>query len=302
MAEYGENYTRRASCLVINFGVQNYDGLMIGLAVPLITIIISGNALTLVVIWCTKDLQTTTNTFLGSLAASDLLVAIAVIGNIIEAISNFTKHVMSTTVCLATAITFQMSTALSVFSLLLISIDRCIYICFPMKYNRLVTTKRTRFIIIISWMAIMLGCIIEKCEMMDNCSNCQTMPLLIASLVLFGLVYLIMLSCYGAILRAAVRQRRRIRAVSASAIKWTTSDMKLVKLMFSVMGIFSSLWIPISVLSAVDAISGSKFISDYGSIAHFLAVANSGLNFFIYIAKNNEFRNAIRKLLTIRRK
>lgn len=297
MVHNGTIENETATCLVVNFGVQDYDGLMIGIATVMVTIIMVGNMLTLLVIRRTEELQTTTNKFISSLAASDLLVAVAVIFNIIGAVWNATSHDLLTWMCLITAIAFQMSTALSVSNLLLISVERYIYICIPMKYGYLMTNARTNALILISWASVLFISTVVSAIYMDHCNYCQPLTFLVCTQVLFGVVYLIMLSCYGAILRVALLHRKQIRCMSANTKQWTTSGMKLAKLMFSVMGIFSSFWIPVTVLFIVDAITGSEIISDYGHVAHFLAIANSGMNFFVYIAKDNKFRTAIVKLL-----
>lgn len=286
-----------STCLVVTFGLSSYDAPMSAVAIALIIVILFGNTLTLTAIWKTKELQTTTNKFVSSLAVSDLLVAIAMIFNVVYSTVNLTESVSKPTLCLIVYMLFQLSLVMSVLNLHVISMERYIYICHPLYYNLWITPKKAHIGIAMSWALIFIFVVYFSMQTTGDCSKCETMVSTILSHCFLTISFIFIIFCYGSIVKAALEQRKRIHASRVHKKSKTGSDMKLIKLMGSVVGVFAICWLPHNFITAVDAITGSHITHQYGRYINVVAIANSGMNFFIYAVKDTTFRLAFIKIL-----
>ncbi|XP_034144774.1 trace amine-associated receptor 13c-like [Esox lucius] len=97
-----------------------------------------------------KQLHTTTNLLILSLAVSDLLVGLIVIPAITVAIIE-PCWVVGEYVCALLMYTAYLCTSLSLGNLILISIDRYVAICNPLLYHSKITTTRIYFCIAMIW-------------------------------------------------------------------------------------------------------------------------------------------------------
>ncbi|KAM9848745.1 sphingosine 1-phosphate receptor 4 [Aulostomus maculatus] len=191
--------------------------------------------------------------------------------------------------------------AASIFSLLLIAVERYTAIMKPLHQKSARKTYRIYGLVVLCWLlALVIGflpllgwncvCSLERCSTL--------LPLYSKNYILFSLIifFLILLAIgvlYGAIYchvhRSAqlVPQRNRKRSLA------------LLKTVITIVGVFMLCWGPLFLLLLVDFFCMSRqcvllFSADYFIT---LAVLNSGLNPIIYALGSSEMRKAIAALL-----
>ncbi|XP_062280406.1 trace amine-associated receptor 8a-like [Scomber scombrus] len=95
-----------------------------------------------------RQLHTTTNVFLLSLAVSDLLVGLAVMPAAVDQQS--CRFLDKITCALLFLLGFTLTSS-SVGSMVLISVDRYVAICAPLHYSSMITPKRAKICVSLCW-------------------------------------------------------------------------------------------------------------------------------------------------------
>ena len=112
--------------------------------------------------------------------------------------------------------------------------------------------------------------------------------------VYFGAFSVVTCLLYGAIIRTALRQKRRVAADLKSS-QMTLSNWRLIKLFVVVFGVFFVCWF---FVTSVFVISRFRTVPPWAAYISFpLLFVNSGANFFIYAWMNKDFRNAFKSIL-----
>lgn len=119
------------------------------LEILLALVAIFGNSLILIAYYCNRRLRIIPHYHLVSLAISDLLMGAVTIPMWLAAAYQGIPH--NRYVCI-----FSLSTVLfvdfaTVFSLLTMAADRYLFLCWPLVYNTIVTSKRSIAVIIMAW-------------------------------------------------------------------------------------------------------------------------------------------------------
>ncbi|XP_077399435.1 dopamine receptor D4 related sequence [Vanacampus margaritifer] len=127
----------------------NYVALILG--VLLILLVVLGNILVCVSVLTERSLQTATNYFIISMSAADLLLALLVLP--LFAYSEFLggKWTLGMTLCDALMTMDVMLCTASIFNLCAISVDRCIAVLVPLKYNQNQFSSRQLGLIAATW-------------------------------------------------------------------------------------------------------------------------------------------------------
>ncbi|KAM9796645.1 sphingosine 1-phosphate receptor 4 [Syngnathus typhle] len=234
---------------------------------------------------------------IANITLSDLLTGVAYLVNI----------------CLSGSRTFQLTPALwlfregllfvalaaSIFSLLLIAVERYVTIMTPLPQK---STRSTYYriygLVALCWvLALVIGflpllgwnCVCS----LDGCST--LLPLYSKTYILFSLIIFIIIllaigMLYGAIyshVHKSAQQRCRKRSLA------------LLKTVITIVGVFMLCWGPLFLLLLVDFFCKSRQCAPLFSADVFisLAVLNSGLNPIIYALGSGEMRRAMAKLL-----
>lgn len=115
-----------------------------------------GNLLILVAIWRRPSLRSPSITLLFSLALSDLFVGLIVVplnsGVLVELFKN-QNYVISCTLLKLCGISFLISTEVTLLTVTAISVDRYLAIYIHLRYEQVVTGKRTKMLISCLWIA-----------------------------------------------------------------------------------------------------------------------------------------------------
>lgn len=79
------------------------------------------------------------------------------------------------------------------------------------------------------------------------------------------------------------------------------SDMKYIKMMLSVVGIFTVCWSPYMAIFTVKLFTDLNIYPEVIAMSSVPVTVNYGMNFFIYVVKDTKIMNAIRDILQKKR-
>uniref|UniRef100_A0A2K5ETC9 D(4) dopamine receptor n=1 Tax=Aotus nancymaae TaxID=37293 RepID=A0A2K5ETC9_AOTNA len=132
-------------------------GLRAGLAgqvggVLLIGAVLAGNSLVCVSVATERALQTPTNSFIVSLAAADLLLALLVLPLFVYSEVQGGAWLLSPRLCDALMAMDVMLCTASIFNLCAISVDRFVAVAVPLRYNRQGGSRRQLLLIGATWL------------------------------------------------------------------------------------------------------------------------------------------------------
>ncbi|XP_059142715.1 adenosine receptor A3-like [Physella acuta] len=272
-----------------------------------------GNSMTLLAIWHNRHLQTTPNLYIGSLALADVLVGLMLFVQGISSMNiegRFLEEIEYA--CLSLMSLLFVSVCASMFSTLLVSLDRYMYIIYSLHYARYVTKERSAIVILVTWvLAVLYGTVPLYTSNFHTGEGC--MPTHIFSKVymimvhpcLFFTVSVVTFCLYVQVGRAALRQQKLIRdqklATNKSELPGATKrfsqrNLRLLKLLMSVFGLFFLCWCPLLVIACIEYTVHVSHVAL--NVASLVAVLNSANNFLVLAAMNKEFRSEFRRLLS----
>ena len=270
---------------------------------------IVGNILVCVVVHKTKQLQTFTTYLLVSLAASDLMVGVFGAIHLVTAFAA-ENGAYPTKVCRALDAIIYLSAALSIYSLVLISVERYLAIVKPFTRRRRISLGLLKFIIPGVWIcaavvvAPMFYFLISSDFTGQEFVCWETLTLksfekpykyfLFVALYLLPMTVLTFL--YGGIIRRLWFRSKTDKGTNIAILR---SRRRLTKMLGCVIIVFNFCWLPWCV---TEVISASTVWLRNSSLLLFqllslFAVANSSANVFIYSLQSRKFRQGARSVL-----
>ena len=283
----------------------------------LITLTLFGNSLVCLACWRFRNLRSLTNYFVCSLSIADFLVPVLRVVYII--ISLFVgKWVFGTVWCRASSMCGVLLCGASILHLSAISVERLIAIRWPLTYSSKITPRRTVCILVYIWLqSITLSLLpmtglaehrfnphIVECEI-----NWMQQPTLTILLMVFYFFVpmTIMLVAYVLIFKEVRRNTRRLSSIEPSGSHSSRSskaksvfkkELKAVKILAVVIGVFFIMWMPYFVTTTIRGFSNDSALSPtVQRTVITLAYANSCCNFVIYACMNVQFRMAFLQLI-----
>ncbi|XP_078404503.1 adenosine receptor A2b [Cetorhinus maximus] len=301
--------------------------LYITLELLIAVLAILGNVLVCWAVSTNKNLKTTTNYFLVSLAVADIAVgAFAIPFAILISIGmNTGFHGCLFLVCFVLVLTQS-----SIFSLLAVAIDRYLSVSIHLRYKGLITGRRARLIIAVFWiLSFVIGLtpffgwnqrndeVLMNCTQSANISgplNCSVICLFLNVVNMKYMVYfnflgcvltplLIMLGIYVKIFTVARKQLRKIELNSVNSDTSRTylqNQVRVAKSLSIIVGFFAFCWLPLHILNCINHFHPQYFKTMNSRImnaAIVLSHANSVGNPIIYAYKIQEFRNTFHKII-----
>ncbi|XP_072761249.1 histamine H2 receptor-like [Anoplolepis gracilipes] len=269
----------------------------------LFIVIVLGNVLTILAItWARKLRNIISNYFILNLAVSDLLVGVTLPYHLAFYVDHSLNH--NKTVCISRFVIIGLACGGSIYNLIAIAIDRYIAIVHPLSYNAYATRKCVLIIIAIAWTCTMATSSIPiYWNCFDTSKTCEFDTILpryyILSILLpsFFLSWVAMFLLYWKIWREAHMHARRMNLSVIPNIAEKT-DRKSVQVVLLILGCFSICWLPFFIMACIRSFGLKMSLTMlYYKATFALAVANSGMNPFIYAWKNTNFRKAFQKIL-----
>ncbi|XP_046582873.1 somatostatin receptor type 2-like [Haliotis rubra] len=321
-----ETFTANMSVIVINMNHSNcsdtsadimsvVESVTVLINLVLCVIICAGNTLTIVAVWKTLSLRTVPNMYVVSLAVADLLAGVMSLYQCVKYLPKMQKIFdCYKFMCLTRHMLLVTSLAASVLTMVVLAIDRLVYIKFCLHYDRMMTPRRALMNLGAAWgVAILVGTVSLYHNSWETATQCTMFEVFTVYLQLYTLVpayivcCIVIACCYCYIGFICYRHRRDIirqEQLTAPDIAHTSSRLRqgwqLIQLFMMVYGTFILCWTPCMVALALGYTIGIN--TDVMNFLVPLAVANCGMNFFIYAFKNSDFRSAFKNILCGKRR
>lgn len=289
------------------------ESICFGIILSLLSILtLLGNSLVCLAVWRFRNLRNSTNYLVCSLAGADLLVPILRV--IFIDISVYAgEWVFGETWCRISSMCGVLLCGASILHLCAISIERLIAIKWPLSYDMKVTPKRIVILLIYIWLQSLVLAIFPALGLAEDrfnpvMSECEINWLKHPTLTILLLVFYfflpvtIMMVAYVIIFKEVRRNTRRISAIECAGNQGASNvlkrEMKAVKTLAVVVGVFFIMWMPYFVTTTIRAFGGDSAIP--GALQRTvitLAYGNSCCNFVIYALMNTQLRNAFYQVL-----
>ena len=268
-----------------------------------------GNGLVVLAFIKFNRLRTIPNYFIVSLATADILVPILREAYVIMA-AFWRAWPFGATWCRGSATCSYILCACSITHLMCISIERVVCIRCPFYYNSHATSTKALVIILHLWLASILIGLFPQFGLGDIEFNAQVMEcevdwkttkrdkILVSLLVgcFYVLPLTIMIVSYGIIFSVTRRQVRRISVFDAR-ISPIRREIKAVKTISAIVGVFFVMWLPYFIASVCRVITRRKVPPDFLRLSLVLGYGNSCCNPIIYTLMNRKLRDAFKRIL-----
>ena len=182
-----------------------------------------GNGFTLITIRMTPRLWTKTNCILASMLAADVIIAILMFwyNPYILAVYVFNNPCRLNVVVTALTPLQKMVPFVSVFHLILISVERYIAVVYPLHYETKFTDRTLKWALFAVWITgIFVGMTYALWLINADLHKCTLIPAeyQLVDVIAYLSVCISLFVCYGKILSISWRQRGRIEPVNLSLI------------------------------------------------------------------------------------
>lgn len=279
----------------------------------LIVVGVVGNTIVLIAVSKFMKKPSSTYIYLCSVACSDLLVNVVCLPILLY--KRVYTGSTSIHVCRTMNLFFYTSLGCSIFSLLVMSIDRYLAICCPLKAQMMATMKRAMIITIIVWL-MAVAAASPYVYFTTSLSNCAIVVpaglgfrlfVIIAGLVLYLIPVVIML--FGYVFTGITLCRRRTEKRQTGEEKKVgqleSSVTRISVMLLVVLVAFIICWTPYwwyYVSLAFGVINNmmtsamplyEKIIVEYSVLI--VAMANSSINPILYACTSKAFRNACKR-------
>ena len=186
-------------------------------------------------------------------------------------------------------------------NLFLLALDRYLAIVFPHRYNVIWTRRKVRIGIALSWLwCVGISGLVFIWTSEELTCTIKDIPKLYGHIFVclqFWLIMIILFVLYFLMYKTI--QQRAIQAkedtVSTNRSKLAKrSEYLVTKMMFINFGVFTVCWAPAILLLHLflsGVVGPSVFL-----VAFIIAFLNSGMNFFIYAARNQTYRTAFKMM------
>ncbi|XP_029596683.1 growth hormone secretagogue receptor type 1-like isoform X1 [Salmo trutta] len=117
---------------------------------------LTGNVMTILVVSKYRDMRTTTNLYLCSMAVSDLLIFLCMPPDVYR-LWKYRPWIFGDTFCKLFQFVSECCTYSTILNITALSVERYLAICFPLRAKRLVTKRRVRALILFLWLVSLLS-------------------------------------------------------------------------------------------------------------------------------------------------
>ncbi|KAL4647724.1 growth hormone secretagogue receptor type 1-like [Arapaima gigas] len=272
-----------------------------------------GNAMTILITQHFKDMRTTTNLYLSSMAVSDLVIFLSLPFDLYR-LWKYTPWIFGELVCRLSHYANEACTYATILHITTLSVERYLAICFPLKAKVLATKQRVKFVIFALWsfallsatpVIFLVGVEYENDTHQDN-GMCQCKPTRYAiasgllhttiwvSTLYFFCPMLCLIFLYGSIGRKLWRSKGELQGPSAMGRE--RSHRQTVKVLAVVVLAFAICWLPFHIgrnlFTHVDNYSGAKLSQDFNVASMVLFYLSASINPILYNVMSRKYRVA----------
>ena len=267
---------------------------------------ICGNSLTIAAIAKYQDLNTATNALILSLAVADLSTGLIVRPSLwVARLLIKEQNHFHWGVCYFGIFTSLLSFGGNILSICLISIDRFIYMHYPLKYHQIATLARTRGAILVMWGFLLvtasLSMAVGRKENPKSCRFSEVLSLKIL-LPIIGVIFIpatiVTVILYVKIAYLAWRKsRENLSGQDTNLSIGDSIQIKITKMMTIVLGSYFVLYVPSVTLTILAKSSSPKWLRQLQAFFTNASLANTWINPIIYAWRDKTFRAYFKKIL-----
>ena len=257
-----------------------------------------GNLLLCLAIATNSRLRRASNYLLFSLAIADLIVTLICEPLLIEVIIERT-FLYDCTASLDTAffILGYLSCATSVLHMVAISLDRFVAVAFPLRHKNFMEKCGLKVMLIVSWsIPIFTVILLLVLSRVIPSASYSASPFLLFGTFVFS--YFLIFFFYFLIVVFLLRYNRKRKQLSRArnvSVKLTSRmEVRVSCTLAIAIGVFSACWVPVITLM-IAIMTGKPLTRPNGPLdlcLRTLALSNSAMNFLIYSAKIQDFKEA----------
>ena len=306
----------------VEAALPDAEGLVYGIFLVLQLILSTfGNMLVCLAIIRFQELRTLSNSFIFSLAITDLLTPPARVLYIAVSILS-RKWVFGCFWCTFSSVLGVFLCASSIMHLCAICTERFITIKWPLRYQNLITKPRVISVIANIWIVSLLLSLFPYFGIVhhtfnDEILDCEIswgdnpkMAVLLA-IFFFLIPFLLMILTYFYIFKEVRRQTRRISVSQAPVERMRRkstgtrmrinyilkNEFKAVRIIVIVVGVFFIFWLPWFFVTCLRAYRPQGVSGTMQRLTFAMAYTNSSCNWIIYSVMNRQLRQAFKAIL-----
>ncbi|KAJ7374775.1 Melanocortin receptor 5 [Desmophyllum pertusum] len=261
---------------------------------------ILGNLLVCIAVFTTQGMTSSFHYFISSLAAADLTVALVDQPLFITLIIARINAKCLPDVDFAFRVVGNFACAVSLLTLALIALDRCLYVSPKFNYKNTMTAKK-KIVLAVVWL---LACVYSAIRVtLDK----EITSYLTATV--FGICYVEMIACYSIVYYQVFKQRKRLAAsrvqnsVRTGAVEQAetleteaennTTERRFARTIVMVLVVFTAGWFLLFYLRLTQP---KKNYGIMYNVARTVAFSSSSINPVLYCFNNKEYRQAFKRI------
>ncbi|XP_022079529.1 melanocortin receptor 5-like [Acanthaster planci] len=257
------------------------------------------------------SIQPTTKICMVSLTMADLIFATVRTFDLLELFA--VRWLLGDFPCLVHGVTSNVSGFMSIFSILLLTLDRYVTILYPLRYSTVVTELRTKILACAMWVistafVVCLFAVNPKHTICDGPHQlCSWEPLAWIKYFITGIISLTLATIfvlYLHIFLIAHKQARRIAVDQAgNGQGGQRINTRCITTIIIITGTLVITWTPTAVRIMIQSTKQKASEQEiytaflFTNMTLILQISNSWINVVIYYLRNKEFRQALQGLL-----
>ncbi|XP_044124878.1 growth hormone secretagogue receptor type 1-like [Bufo gargarizans] len=281
---------------------------------------VTGNLITILIFKRYKDMRSTVNMYLSSMAVSDILIFLGVPFDLYR-IWKYRPYIFGNFVCKFGYYLSESCTYCTILHITTVSVERYLAICFPLKAKIMITKKRVKIIIIFLWMIafITAGPILflfgvehpsgTQPEETKECTTMEHAKFGLLSMTWVSSIYFFIPVCflvllYGLICRKLWKNKHGIQGPTAA--NRGKQHKQTVKMLAVVVLSFVLCWLPFHIgrilfacvgLGQKDIYHLAQYLNLISMVLFYLGAS---INPMLYNIMSQKYRAAMTKILSPR--
>ncbi|XP_038057231.1 adrenocorticotropic hormone receptor-like [Patiria miniata] len=255
------------------------------------------------------SIQPTTKIFMASLTLSDLCNNLYWILALTELFAG--SRLLGDFLCVVNGVTSYLFGSLSIFSLLILTVDRYIVISRPLQYPSIMTVFRSKIIVFSSWAAVSIFCILifgidgSRIVSLDTryyvcIGHYDWRNSLAVFLAVVTILSIFIMYAHIALIARNHARRIAVENQAGNGQGGQRINTRATTTIIIITGTLVITWIPTVVRLLIVIPSPQHTWTQYlaGMFTNVLLFCNGWLNVIIYYLRNRDLRQALRALLS----